>query len=198
MAFDCAKITEGLVAANCAVQTTPGTGTKIYLINYADINRSQSTVEAQVLSTGIIADLVLNSGKVAFSFETIDNSTDGEFAIAKGTYYSPVDHTITARVFTKSVTAKQWLNSTLRPRVVAILENKETGAQGECKYEVYGWFSGLELTELKGTTKVADGVYAEFKLASGKDSKEPCLPVSLFDTDLATTETLVTALTTAL
>ena len=189
--MDCAKIAAGLIAAECGKMATSGTGTKVVLMNYDDIDKASSTV-----SSGVCTSLVLAADKIAYLFESIDKATTGEATFAKGTYIDSYDHAVTLRIFIKDQTSKNFINSLTNARVVAIVENRATGANGNTKYEVYGWDSGLKLSENAFTTDFADNVVFTAKLASDDNSKEGQLPLSYFITDLAGTETALAGLYT--
>jgi hypothetical protein len=187
--MDCSEITAGLVAANCARSSVPGTGSKVYLLSYSDVNRITSTVTANVISS-----ILMQATKKGYIFETIDNSVTGDTALVKGTYYSDFDQSLMCRVFAKTQASKAFVESLKLARLVAIVENKETGTAGEIKYEAYGWDSGLELMEMKSNTNMADKVVYEFKLGSGAKAKETSLPKSVFITSIAATETMLAGL----
>ena len=187
--MDCSEITAGLVAVNCDKASVAGTGSKVRLISYSDINRDLSTVV-----DGVLTSIVLKATKKAYDFETVDNSVDGDSALVKGTYISDFDHNIMLRVFAKTEAGKKFVNKMKLARVVAVVENKELGTAGEVKYEAYGWDAGLELMEATSTTAMADKVVYEMKLGSGAKSKETTLPKSVFITDLTTTEAMLAAL----
>ena len=189
--MDCAKIAAGLTAAECGKMATAGTGTKVVLMNYDDIDKASSTV-----SSGVCTSLVLAADKLAYLFESIDKATTGEATFAKGTYIDSYNHAVTLRIFIKDQTSKNFINSLTNARVVAIVENRATGASGNTKYEVYGWDSGLKLSENAFTTDFADNVVFTAKLASDENSKEGQLPLSYFITDLAGTETALAGLHT--
>lgn len=189
--MDCAKIAAGLTASECGIMATSGTGTKVVLFNYDDIDKGSSVVAA-----GICTSLVLKTNKLAYLFESIDKATTGEATFAKGTYIDSYDHAITLRIFVKDQTSKDFINSLTNARVVAIVENRATGEGGNTKYEVYGWDSGLKLSENAFTTDFSDNVVFTAKLASDDNSKEGQLPLSYFITDLSATETALAGLYT--
>ena len=98
------------------------------------------------------------------------------------------------RIFKKSEAAKKFVNGLTNARVIAIVENNDTGDNGDTKYEVYGWDSGLELTEITVTTEMTDGVAYQVTLANGTIAQEGSLPMSLFNTDEQTTDLMVEGL----
>ena len=103
-------------------------------------------------------------------------------------------HNVVVRIFKKSEAAKKFVNGLTNARVIAIVENNDTGDNGDTKYEVYGWDSGLELTEITVTTEMTDGVAYQVTLANGTIAQEGSLPMSLFNTDEKTTDLMVEGL----
>lgn len=191
--MDCSKITmTSLVAANCDAAAIAGTFSKIALFNYSDIDKAGSS-----LTGNVITNVLMNGATKGMYFESLEDSHVGEVSLAAGTYFSEFDHAVTLRIFAKTEAAKTFLNELKNGRVVVFLPNKAQGANGEVKWEVYGWDSGLKLTELTNTTEFADRVVYTLKLASTENSKEQSLPKTFFDTDLTATETLFTSLIAA-
>lgn len=187
--MDCSKITAGLQAVACNDPAIPGTGQKVYLINYNDIDRTLS-----VVTDNVISDVILKPTAKGYLFETIDNSTEATTTLNKGKYFGNWQQNLSLRIFTKSELAKKFVNGLNGARVVAIVENKETGTAGEVKWEAYGWDAGLELNEVTAETVMTDLVVYSLTVGSGETSKESSLPKSVFKTDLATTETMLAAL----
>jgi hypothetical protein len=193
--MDCSKITAGLTAINCGKPSIPGTGQQVIIINYTDIDREKSTA-----ANNVITSIVLKGTNKAYAFESIDNSTLGEISVNRGTYFSNWQHDLTLRIFAKNEKAKEFVNNLNGTRLVAIVENKEEGPEGQVKYEVYGWDAGLELNEATATTDMADLVVYQLKLGSGANSKESSLPKSVFKTgegtesDLQATEAMINTL----
>ena len=188
--MDCSKITQGLQAVNCAQPAIAGTNPRVILLNYADIDRKLS-----VVTNNVISDLISNSK--GFEFESLDNSAVGTSTFTKGTYFSNWQQDLVLRIFTKNELAKKFVNSLNGARVVAVVENKESGPDGQVKYEAYGWDAGLELNEATSTTEMADLVVYQLTLGSGEISKESSLPKSVFKIDLEQTETMLNSLVNA-
>jgi hypothetical protein len=186
---DCSKITAGLLAASCGKQAVAGTNPRVILLNYADVDRTLS-----VESGGLITSIVLQANAKGYEFTSLDNSAVGTATYNKGTYFGNFQHDLALRVFSKSESAKLFINSLNGARVVAIVENKEAGDGGSVKHEAYGWDAGLELNEATGTTELADGVVYELTIGSGETSKEGTLPKSVYAESLSATETMLTAL----
>lgn len=187
--MDLSQITAGLVAVSATRNAIAGTGSKVYLLSYSDINKTSS-----VVTNNVISSIIMQATKKGYIFETLDNSYDPSSDLAKGTYYSDFDHKVPLRIFSKTQAGKAFVESLKLARVVVIVENKELGANGEIKYEAYGWDAGLELMAMKSSTAMADKVVYELELGSGAKSKETSLPKSVFITSVTATETMLAGL----
>lgn len=190
--MNCLNIGANLIAANCDNPAVAGTGKRVVLLNYDDVDRALS-VEAN----NVISSIVMKATKKGYKFESLGDSTLGESSLNKGTYFNTWKHDLTLRIFAKTEPAKDFANKLAGSKVIAIVENNEIGASGELKYEVYGFESGLELSEATASTDMGDKVVYQLKLSSNDKSTESSLPKSYFKTDLATTETALNSLIAA-
>ena len=191
--MDCSKITIGLQAVNCGQPAIPGTGPRVILLNYSEVDKGGSVINGNVIES---IKFKVNTMK-GYDFESLDNANLGEISLNKTTYFSNWQHDLTMRIFAKNENSKKFVNQLNGARVIAIVENKEGGPDGEVKYEAYGWDSGLELNEGTASTDMADLVVYQIKIGSGTNSKESSLPKSVFDTDLTTTESMLNSLVAA-
>lgn len=175
--MDCSKITKGLVAGACGSLPQGGTGTKVWLFNYADIDRETSVVTNEELTT-----LAMKDGAKGFVYQSLDNSTDGSAILNKTTYSANYDHSVFLRIFSDDTEAKAFLNDAKEARIVAIVERKTSG---DNKFEVFGWQSGLKMSENPYNTKFTDNVAYAPVFASDDDSKESFLPLTCKMTEQA-------------
>jgi len=187
--IDCSKISAGLTAAVCGARPLAGLGSRVILMNYSDIDKTASTVTSNVISA-----ITLKGAAVAYEFFSLPDTMQADCAFERGTYMGLWAHNLNLKVFTKSETAKAFINSLKDARLVAIVENNEAGTAGEIKYEAYGWESGMKLTEAPVSSAVADGLVCDLKLASTDGSKETSIQKSVFITSLTATESMLTAL----
>lgn len=190
--LDCSKIKTGFTNRVCGKPAIAGTAARVILISYSDADKSKS-----VVTDNVISSLVLKAGATGYEVDSLPNATVGSDTINAGTYLKTHQHNVVVRIFKKSEAAKKFVNGLTNARVIAIVENNDTGDSGDTKYEVYGWDSGLELTEITVTTEMTDGVAYQVTLANGTIAQEGSLPMSLFDTDEATTDLMVDGLLTA-
>jgi hypothetical protein len=188
--MDCGKITTGFTGGSCSDKLPiGGTGTRLIFINHSDIDFENSSAP----SAGILDEIVLKTGKVGYLFETLGNANEGGFTFNKGTYVTTYAHSVTARMFKDGAAAKAWLDEIKDARLVIIVEKREDNAS---KFEVYGWNSGLKMSENTGSTTLTDNVAFAPVFSSEDGAQEPALPYTFFDTDEETTEAAITALVT--
>jgi hypothetical protein len=189
--LDCSKIKTGFTNQVCGKPAIAGTTARVILLSYSDVDKSKS-----VVTDNVISSLILKAGATGYEVDSLPNATVGSDTINAGTYLKTHQHNVVVRIFKKSEAAKKFVNGLTNARVIAIVENNDTGDNGDTKYEVYGWDSGLELTEITVTTEMTDGVAYQVTLANGTIAQEGSLPMSLFNTDEATTDLMVEGLLT--
>lgn len=189
--LDCSKIKTGFINKVCGKPAIAGTTARVILLSYSDVDKSKSDVTDNVISL-----LILKAGATGYEVDSLPNATVGSDTINAGTYLKTHQHNVVVRIFKKSEAAKKFVNGLTNARVIAIVENNDTGDSGDTKYEVYGWDSGLELTEITVTTEMTDGVAYQVTLANGTIAQEGSLPMSLFNTDEKTTDLMVDGLLT--
>lgn len=187
--LDCSKIKTGFTNQVCGKPAIAGTTARVILLSYSDVDKSKSAVTDNVISS-----LILKAGATGYEVDSLPNATVGSDTINAGTYLKTHQHNVVVRIFKKSEAAKKFVNGLTNARVIAIVENNDTGDNGDTKYEVYGWDSGLELTEITVTTEMTDGVAYQVTLANGTIAQEGSLPMSLFNTDEETTDLMVEGL----
>lgn len=187
--LDCSKIKTGFINQVCGKPAIAGTTARVILISYSDVDKSKS-----VVTDNVISSLILKAGATGYEVDSLPNATVGSDTINAGTYLKTHQHNVVVRIFKKSEAAKKFVNGLTNARVIAIVENNDTGDGGDTKYEVYGWDSGLELTEITVTTEMTDGVAYQVTLANGTIAQEGSLPMSLFNTDEKTTDLMVDGL----
>lgn len=187
--LDCSKIKTGFINQVCGKPAIAGTTARVILLSYSDVDKSKS-----VVTDNVISSLILKVGATGYEVDSLPNATVGSDTINAGTYLKTHQHNVVVRIFKKSEAAKKFVNGLTNARVIAIVENNDTGDNGDTKYEVYGWDSGLELTEITVTTEMTDGVAYQVTLANGTIAQEGSLPMSLFNTDEKTTDLMVDGL----
>lgn len=190
--LDCSAITAGYVAEACGGAPTPGTTGRVVLMSYNDIDRGRSTVTG-----GVISGIILKSGKKGYEFDTLPNAVTGDSSVTQGTYINTVSHSLALRILAKNQNAKDFVNQMVNGLVVALVENKNHGDEGEVKWEVYGWNAGLSLSELSASTEMSDNVAYSMTLSTPSVGSEAMIPMSFYSTSEEETDEAVDALLSA-
>ena len=177
---------------DCSKPISAGVKDILYLINADDILSTTPDPSNPNLITGI----TLVSGAVAYKFEGKNSSIEPRAALVRQRYSEVYDHEVTFKVFDNGADIKKNLQGAVTKKVVAIVENRFQGTDGDAAFEIYGLTAGLQANTLERITADADtqGAY-NVVLVSSEFEKEPNLPATLFDTSYAATKALVEALT---
>lgn len=178
--MDCSKITEGFVGGACGALPTGGTGTKIWVFNYDEIDRES----VQLTNDGDISVMAVKTGKKGVIFETVDNANLAESTFNRGTYVNTYNHSVTFRIFKDNTEAKGWVNKMKDARIVAFVERK-CNASCDNHIEVYGWDSGLRMSDNPYSTTFTDNVAMAPKMETDDISKEMQLPRTYLGTEEA-------------
>lgn len=186
---------EGLfesILLDCSKPISAGVKDILYLINADDILSTTPDASNPNLITGI----TLVSGAVAYKFEGKNSSIEPRAALVRQRYSEVYDHEVTFKVFDNGADIKKNLQGAVTKKVVAIVENRFQGTDGDAAFEIYGLTAGLQANTLERITADADtqGAY-NVVLVSSEFEKEPNLPATLFDVSYANTKALVEALT---
>ena len=200
LAITCGKLSTGIIGADCANPLIPGVKPTAILINRDDID-----IDLTDVSNGVITNLALKAGKKAYLAETLENGIDANIAFAKGTYYNGWDHNFVFRIFDNTPTVKSFIDDLSKSRIAVIIENnyikynpdtKKGEEKGDTVYEIYGFYTGLELKEATRDTKDADTKGGWVLTCGCNDTaKEPTLPLTVFKDSLLDTLTLLETLT---
>lgn len=194
--ISCGKLTTGIVAYDCENPFTMGMVPTVTLINYDDIDFDKTTVE-----DGVITALELKTGKTGYLAQTLNDGIDSNIALVKGAYNNGWDTNVVVRIFDNTPEAKKFINDLSLAKVVVITQSRyikheaAAGVKGNTVYQAFGFYTGLELNEATQDSTDADtkGGYV-CTLGCDENNKEPVLPLSIFKTDLATTEQMIDAL----
>ena len=131
--LDCSKIKTGFINQGCGKPAIAGTTARVILLSYSDVDKSKS-----VVTDNVISSLILKTGATGYEVDSLPNATVGSDTINAGTYLKTHQHNVVVRIFKKSEAAKKFVNGLTNARVIAIVENNDTGDNGDTKYEVYG------------------------------------------------------------
>lgn len=190
MAFACGAITGG-VTLNCSDPLSSGVVATFYLANKADIESITYDGANPMLAT----DVTMKAAKFFFKFEGNLQSTEPKFTMIKGKYINQFEHSVAALIFKIDPATKEEILNMKDGDFVAIVENNYTGATGNSKYEIYGAGSGLKAEIIERNPNDTENLGAfKIELKTQEYAREGKPPVTLFDTDLATTDALVLGL----
>lgn len=145
----------------------------------------------------------LKAGTKGVLFEAYPNSITGEFSLSAETYVNKYQHKVTVRLFLRHTEVREVLNILTNGNFLVLVRAKGTESGGDAKsatqLEAYGAASGMTVSELSGSTDLADGVAYTVVFQSKEPALEPYVPagfVSETGTDLtAATDALITSLT---
>ena len=191
MAFTlCAGIASGTVY-DCDNVLRGGAKEQIRLFNYADLYPEGTLT----IASGIVTDIVLDTGKQAFKFQGFNRSMRPKYELVRGAYSVGYKHTIDFLIFQVDDVTKQMLEALAMTKVVAVVENIDSNDSME--FEVYGLDGGMELVTNVRDLNDADSNGAwVLQLSTPDSTPEGHMPYTWFDTDNGTTKTNVELLDT--
>jgi hypothetical protein len=183
---------EGLITANilfdCDNPSIGGLETDVLLINAEDINIATTTISAT--NKTLMTNLALKATKVGFLLQGVKQINGTSYELVKKEFGpDKFKHMFTGVILNPSAANK--LQATLLSeggKYVVVVEQKWKGAANADAFQVYGYKSGLELMTLTYNSKENDGTIS-FTLESTEGFEEPLLPMTLLETDYATTKT---------
>jgi len=186
----CGKIAKN-IAFDCVNKLFGGVSDRLILLNHCDIE----SVVRNVQNKQIIEAIILASGTKAFSYQGKNNSVEPAGRLVKQRFSNVYDHEIRYKAFEVDAAAKREYEAQADGLIVAIVENKFKGENGDVAFEIYGLDTGMEVQELERALQNADTQGAmDILLRTSEQSKEAHLPATLFLNDLATTKAIVEAL----
>lgn len=183
---------EGLITADilfdCANPSVGGLETDVLLINVEDINIATTTTD----STNKIklTNLALKATKTAFLLQGVKQINGTSYELVKKEFGpDKFKHIFTGVILNPSAANKlQATHLSEGGKYVVVVEQKWKGASNADAFQVYGLKSGLELMTLTYNSKENDGTIS-FTLESSEGFEEPTVPMTLLETDYATTKT---------
>lgn len=187
MAFTCGAISTG-VTLNCEDPLVAGVVATFYIANKDDIASITYDAGNPMLAT----DVTMKASKFFYKYEGQLQSTEPNFTMVKGKYINQFEHNVSFLIFNLSPETKEAILNMKDGNFVCIVENNYVSATGNTKYEIYGAGAGLKAESIERNPNDTENLGA-FKIAlkTQEYARESKPPVTLFDTDLATTDTLV-------
>jgi len=190
MTMACGAISAG-VTLNCNDPLAGGVVATFWIANKDDI----ASITYDNTNPMLANDITMVATKKFYKFEGQLQSTEPTFAMIKGTYVNQFEHSVKFLVFKIDPTTKLQIQNMKDGNFVCIIQNNYVGATGNSKYELYGAGAGLKAEVIERNPSDTDNLGAfSIELKTQEYARESKPPVTLFDTDLATTDALVNGL----
>ena len=188
----------GAIAAgatyDCDAPVQPGVNTRLVLFNYAD----KGAVTYDVSNDRLITNITLSGSALAYAFEGYRQSVDPGCEFVAQSLSIGYDHYVNFQVFDISSTQKYNLEKMALGKMCAIVENRNAEGNADSVFEIFGLGAGMEVVTLTRINRDLDtaGSFSIGLKTSDAEGKEVTLPLSLWDTDYATTKAIVDGLLT--
>lgn len=184
---DCTGKITGNFILDCKFLPINGLTTNAVLINFDDIDRTATTIDAT--NRLLMTNLQLLPGKTGYLFTGVKQTNAKNYTLVpKDTNVDKWTHGFNGTVFNPSVENKlQVANLGLGGKYVVVVEQLWKGEDNEDAFEVLGYFTGLKLNEATNASGENDNVIT-LVLGSEEGYEEPSLPHNLLETDYATTK----------
>jgi hypothetical protein len=199
MTIGCNQIV-ACILKNCE-NLVPGIEDKAYFINYDCVDKDASTFDAN--NALLLTSLALKSASppcYAYCVVGYNMSNEHKVSMVKKTYQKTWEHGFVFRIFDNTPEDKIWIENLKDSRFVVIIENKynkkdAVNGNGRTVFEVLGWDFGLELNAAERDPNSDEMLGGWVLTAGGHDKmKESSIPLTFFDTDIATTRADIDAL----
>jgi hypothetical protein len=183
---------EGLITADilfdCANPSVGGLETDVLIINADDINIATTTIDS--VNKIKMTNLALKTGKTGFLLQGVKQINGTNYELVKKEFGpDKFKHVFSGVILNASALNKlQATQLSEGGKYVIVVEQKWKGASNADAFQVYGYKSGLELMTMTSSSKENDGTIS-FTLESTEGYEEPTLPLTLLETDYATTKT---------
>jgi hypothetical protein len=192
MAGACGKISQDIISS-CSEKIYSGLEVDIALINADDIASITKDVSNDLLATAI----ALNSTTKAYKLTGVKLSNVERVEFVPGSFQNFWRHVLEFRIFANDAAIKKELSNMEQSQLVAVVENKYKGTNGNGAFEILGADTNLFLNVATRATDDTDtGGAWNVTIQSDDNSLEPNPPLSFFDTDYATTKAAFDALFT--
>jgi hypothetical protein len=183
---------EGLITADilfdCNNPSVGGLEADVLLINENDIDIAALAVDGT--NKIKLTNLALKAGKTAFLLQGVKQINGTSYELVKKEFGPDKFKHMFAGVILNPSAANKLQATFLSEggKYIVVVEQKWKGANNADAFQVYGLRSGLELMTMTANSKENDGTIS-FTLESTEGYEEPTLPMTLLETDYATTKT---------
>jgi len=189
----CGGITIG-ATYDCDDPIQAGMVPRVWLANKSDI----LSFTFDVADSSLVTAITMNSGGAFYVFDGYRQSVNAEFSFVPQTVSSGYKHVANIQVFDVSTAQKLNLEKMALSKMVAIVENQNVAGNANSIFEILGGGVGMEVETLTRINRDIETA-GSFSLGLGtsdNEGQEAKMPLSIFDTDYATTLALIVALET--
>ena len=179
----CGGITTGSTF-DCDNPLQVGMNPRVWLCNKSDI---QSVTYGT--NQSVITAIVFKSGGALYVFDGYRQSAGADTEFVAQSVSSGYNHGVQIQIFDISSLQKLNLEKLMLAKICAVVENQNAAGNADSVFELLGAGVGMEgvsLTRINRDTETAGSFSLELR-TSDNEGKEAKLPLSLFDTDYATT-----------
>lgn len=186
----CSLVTTNIGTASCK-KITGGVAPTFYIANKDEIV-SYAPASGNAM---VIEGITMVSGKKFFTVAGKLQSVEPKVTIKPGKYQNSTIHETTFLIFDLQPLSLLQINKMIDGNFVLIIQNNETGVDGNTKYDVYGIDGGMRIsggTMEKNNTDTLGAV--QLTLTTPDYALEGDFVKRFYDTDSATTEADIAAL----
>lgn len=185
--MSCVKAITANITVDCNNLPIGGLDGDIVIGNLADIDRVASTLSNT--NPMLLTNLQLKPEKTGYKIPGIKQSNAKLYSlVAKENSFDKFTHGIRFTVFNPSAAIKKILNEMNGGKFFAVVEQKWKGVANAEAFEVLGFNVGLILTVVNNDSAEAENAIT-IELSSEEGFEEPKIPLTLLETDYATTKT---------
>ena len=193
MGLNCEDKLSSSILKDCDNKPKGGIEVNIVLINFDDIDKTTSTLDAT--NDLIITNLATKTATAGFLIEGIKqvNGVSWEL-VKKEESFDAYKHMFAGVVLAPSAENKKAVAEIASGgRYVVVVEKKWKGTDQEDAFEVLGWDVGMVISTAVWNSKEADGTI-NFELSSEDGYEENEMSRNNLETDYATTKTAFDAM----
>ncbi len=174
---------------DCDEPLQGGVDADVILFNKDDV---ASITRAVVDGANVITDITLKNGKIAYEFQGFGTSVVPNYNQRRNQASVTYDHVVQLQVYEVSQAMKNALEKAALGKMVGIVKNQSNTTLKNF-YEVYGLGNGLMLTDnpREPANIETGGSFTCIFRTDENQSGEGKMPETWFDTDEATTTTLI-------
>lgn len=187
---NCGKLTRG-ARYDCDNPAQGGVEKDVILVNKDDI---LGVTRTSIEGVEFITDLVLKNNAIGYEFQGFGTSVVPSHTLRRSATSVTYDHIVQLQVFEVNQWQKNNLEKAALGRQVAIVKNFSNDLDRNY-FEIYGLDIGLQLNELTrepSNSETGGSFTGIFRTLEDRPGEKK-MPVTWFDTDLATTEAKIRA-----